>query len=139
MLQYADDTLIMIRATPTAADNLKRNLNDFADATGLQINFNKTTFIPDCITEGEANSIANILGTTISTFPQTYLGLPLSDKKLPSSAFQPIIDNVDKYLAGWRASLLSKGGRLVLLASVLDSLQPPDALHVLPCNSNIDH
>ena len=122
VLQYADDTLIMIRATPTAAANLKRILDDFAHATGLQINFNKTTFVPISITDDEAISIANTLGTTTSAFPQTYLGLPLSDRKLPPSAFQPIIDNIDKYLSGWRASLLSKGGRLVLLASVLDSL-----------------
>jgi mannosylglycoprotein endo-beta-mannosidase len=70
---------------------------------------------------------------TVTTFPasfphlrailtQTYLGLPLSAYKLPPSAFQPIIDSCDRYLAGWRASLLSKGGRLILLSSVLDSL-----------------
>jgi hypothetical protein len=62
-----------------------------------------------------------MLGTPISSFPQTYLGLPLSPTKLPPSSYQPLIDRIDIYIAGWRASLLSKGGRLVLLSAVLDN------------------
>jgi hypothetical protein len=122
VLQYADDILILLKASTEAASNLKKILDDFADATGLQINFTKTTFVPLNIDQELSNNIANILGTSVASFPQTYLGLPLSAYKLPPSAFQPIIDNVDKYLSGWRASLLSKGGRLILPSSVLDSL-----------------
>jgi mannosylglycoprotein endo-beta-mannosidase len=122
VLQYADDTLIIVRATPTAAQNLKEILDNFALATGLSINFDKTTLVPMNVPTNLAASIATTLGTHISSFPQTYLGLPLSATKLPPSAFQPIIDNCDRYLAGWRATLLSKGGRLVLLSAVLDAL-----------------
>lgn len=66
--------------------------------------------------------MASDLATNISSFPQTYLGLPLSPHKLPPSAFQPVIDRCDIYLAGWCALLLSRGGKLVLLSAVLDSL-----------------
>jgi hypothetical protein len=89
--------------------NLKTILDDFASATGLQINFSKTTFVPLNIDHDLATNIAQTLGSSISSFPQTYLGLPLFAYKLPTSAFQPIIDYCDKYLAGWRASLLSRG------------------------------
>ena len=122
VLQYADDTLIILRATNNAAVHLRKILDDFADATGLQIDFNKTTFVPIHLSQQEADYVATTLGTSISSFPQTYLGLPLSSTKLNQADFQPIIDNVDKYLAGWTASLLSKGGRLILLSAVLDSL-----------------
>ena len=57
-----------------------------------------------------------------SSFPQTYLGLPLSWKKLRFADFLPLIAKVDKYLAGWAARLLSPAGRLVLINVVLDAL-----------------
>ena len=49
-------------------------------------------------------------------------GLPHSPHKLHPSAFQPVIDRCDMYLAGWCTLLLSHGGRLILLSAVLDSL-----------------
>nr|CAB3445827.1 unnamed protein product [Digitaria exilis] len=49
---------------------LKRVLDDFSQATGLVINFQ------------EAANMANILGCNIESFPQKYLGLPLSPHKL---------------------------------------------------------
>lgn len=119
---YADDTLIIVKATPGAAKHLKSILDSFAAATGLQINFDKTTFIPLNVDPTNAALMAADLATNISSFPQTYLGLPLSPYKLPPSAFQPVIDRCDIYLAGWCVLLLSHGGKLVLLSAVLDSL-----------------
>lgn len=42
--------------------------------------------------------------------------------KLPLSAFAPLIAKVDRYLAGWKALLLSTAGRVVLINSVLDGI-----------------
>jgi hypothetical protein len=56
------------------------------------------------------------------SFPQTYLGLPLSAHKLNLSAFAPLIGKDDRYLAGWKSQLLSPAGRLVLVNAVLDSI-----------------
>lgn len=55
-------------------------------------------------------------------FPQTYLGLPLSNVKLNLSAFAPLISKADRRLAGWQAALLNHQARLVLVNSVLDGL-----------------
>jgi hypothetical protein len=65
VLQYADDTLIIARATPQAAQTLRRILDDFALATGLAINFHKTTFVPIHSTNNMAHLIATTLGTPI--------------------------------------------------------------------------
>ena len=43
ILQYADDTLIVVAASPNAAATLQNILQLFAQATGLTINFSKTT------------------------------------------------------------------------------------------------
>lgn len=121
-LQYADDTLIIAKASEHAAQSLKLILHDFALATGLVINFHKTTFVALHVDAATAASIAMAIGCPVSFLPQTYLGLPLSPLKLPSSAFRPIIDRCLIFLSGWRALLLSKGGRLILLAAVINSL-----------------
>jgi hypothetical protein len=42
----------------------------------------------------------DILGCREGLFPQTYLGLPLSNVKLPLSTFAPLIAKVDRYLVG---------------------------------------
>jgi hypothetical protein len=52
----------------------------------------------------------NTLGFWASSFPQTYLGLPLSPHKLRVSDYQPLLDSFDRYLAGWKAKILNSGG-----------------------------
>lgn len=122
MLQYADDTLIIALASSQAVNTLKDILDKFALATGLNINFHKTTFVSintDTIT---SQNIVSTFGCDLSSFPQIYLGLPLSQTRLPSSTFEPIIQRFLKYLSGWAAKLLSCGARLTLISSTLDAL-----------------
>lgn len=65
--------------------------------------------------------LLNILQCKVESFPQSYLGLPLSNEKLNLSAFAPAIRSSDRYLAGWQARLLNATGREVLVDTVLDS------------------
>ncbi|KAF8672185.1 hypothetical protein HU200_049753 [Digitaria exilis] len=107
VLQYADDTLILLRGNCSAASVLKRVLEDFAQATGLTINFHKSTFIPLHLTDDESARISDILGCPISSFPQPYLGLPLSPTKLNNADFQPLVANVtNTFLVGVANSYL---------------------------------
>ena len=64
----------------------------------------------------------SILGCREEQFPQSYQGLLLSHEKLKLSSFTPMISNTNKYLAGWKASLLNTMGRAVLADSVLGNL-----------------
>lgn len=70
------------------------------------------------ISDGDANVMVSILGCSISSFPQPYLGLPLSTSKIRTSDLQPLLDRFDSYFAGWRGRLLSQGGREVLVQAV---------------------
>jgi hypothetical protein len=122
VLQYANDTLILCKASPRTAACLKQILEDFASATGLAINFRKSYFVPMHISPLDAAIMATSLGCPISSFPHPYLGLPISPTKLPASAFAPSISSFDRRLSSWRANLLSSGGRLVLCNVVLNNL-----------------
>ena len=122
VLQYADDTLILSKGNVHSMTVLKTILDNFSLATGLTINFHKSTFVPMNVDDQTATAMATTLGCALSTFPQTYLGLPLSPHKLRASDFQPLLTSFDQYLAGWKARLLSTGCCIVLVNAVLGSL-----------------
>ncbi|WVZ65394.1 hypothetical protein U9M48_014768 [Paspalum notatum var. saurae] len=122
VLQYADDTLILVRASVTDIRRLRKLLDDFSAATGLKINYEKSTAVPMHVQPAPLARMIRILQCKEGTFPQTYLGLPLSNYKLNMSAFAPLIAKVDKRLSGWSAMILSQAGRVVLINSVLSGL-----------------
>lgn len=121
-LEYADDTLILLCGDLHNLNSLKQILDDFATATGLVINYHKSMFIPMNLESTVAADMAGVFSCPISTFPQPYMGLPLSSGKHHNVDFLPLIAKCDKYLAGWKGRLLSKGGRLTLTNAVLSSV-----------------
>jgi hypothetical protein len=78
VLQYADDTLLILHGTMEQAIIVKTLLDTFARFSGLKINFQKSTFVPLHMTQEDTQAIAETLGCPISNLPCTYLGLPLS-------------------------------------------------------------
>lgn len=130
----------MLKAELIGATRLKEILDQFAALSGLHINYGKSTLVPIHVEEGVVAECVQILGCRRDSFPQPYLGLPLSANKLPLSAFTPHIQKTDKYLSSWQANLLNPMGRAVLVNLVLDSLLvyfmsslqlPPSVLHQL--------
>lgn len=65
IIQYADDTLILLPADGTQLLTLKTLLDHFASATGLQINYYKSTFVPIHVPPEKAMPLASILGCNI--------------------------------------------------------------------------
>ena len=79
---------------------LKQLLNMFSSATGLKTNYDTSTITLMHLPEGALEDFLGVLNCNVGSFPQTYLGLPLSNVKLWLSAFAPLIAKVDRYLAG---------------------------------------
>lgn len=131
ILQYADDTLILLRAASADVQCLKTTLDHFSAATGLHINYNKSTLVPMHVPEEDLPGYLATLGCVREGFPQTYLGLPLSHEKLRLSAFVPLISKFDRHLTGWQSRFLNHIGRTALVNSVLDSL-PTYAMSAVP-------
>jgi hypothetical protein len=77
----------------------------------------------------EQSLISSILDCPIATFPQTYLGLPLSDSKLPRWALFPLLHSLDNKVDTLSLKGASSGGRLTLTKSTLSALPS----HVLAC------
>jgi len=75
-----------------------------------------------------------LLPAEIADFPVKYLGLPLTVGRLRKAHLQPLVDRVAAYIPTWKASLLNKAGRLILVkvtmsaacVHTLISLKVPD-------------
>jgi hypothetical protein len=61
-----------------------------------------------------------------------YLGMPLGAGFKEKVTWNPILENVEKRLAGWKRLYLSKGGRVTLIKSTLSSL-PTYLLSLFQC------
>ena len=122
ILQYADDTTFFIQGSKTAAHTLSQMMDIFADFSGLQLNRAKSSFVGFGLATEELRHCAEILATPIETLPIRYLGLPLTDRRLKTQDWQPVVEKVEKRLGGWRGRLLSPGGRPVLVKAVLSAI-----------------
>jgi hypothetical protein len=58
---------------------------------------------------------------TIASFPQTYLGLPLTASKVRASDLQPLVQAVDRYIPDWCGATLTASGRTILTNAVLSA------------------
>ena len=89
--------------------------------TSLKVNAAKSEMVPI----GEVNDVhalVEILGCRVGALLMTYLGMLLGASHKSPSIWNPILEKIERKLAGWKKLYLSKGGRLTLLKSTLSSL-----------------
>ena len=104
------------------AQTLSIMMDIFSDFSGLRLNRAKSTLVGFGLSAEELSGCSQILETPIGSLPIRYLGVPLIDRRLRIHDWQPVFEKVETRLGGWRARLLSRGGRLVLLKSVLAAI-----------------
>lgn len=51
-----------------------------------------------------------------------YLGMPLTVKRPTRACYLPLIEKIERRLEGWKGKLISRGGRLQLINSVMSSI-----------------
>ena len=121
VVQYADDTLVVLPADPVQLQTCKELLDLFASITGLKDNYHKSNMTPINISEDEATSLAQLMDCKIATMPFTYLGLPMGTTRPSMKDCAPSLDRVERRLNA-TVSFLSYGDNLVLVNLVLSSL-----------------
>jgi len=95
-----------------------RILDLFGDASGLKTNVQKSNVLPIHCSEENMSLVQNLLPCEVLEFPCRCLGLPLSTRKLTRGQFDRIADQ----LPGWKADLMTRAGRVVMVQHVLTAM-----------------
>ncbi|XP_015954715.1 uncharacterized protein LOC107479077 [Arachis duranensis] len=121
-LQFADDTILFCPTETETIVNYKRMLRCFELMSGLSINFDKSNLIPINCEQEWVEQVCGLLGSKQAGLPVRYLGILLRANPRLVKTWKPIIDKVEEKLSLWKAKVLNKAGKLVLIKSVLNSL-----------------
>ena len=121
-LQYADDTIIFCPPKLDFLHNIKKALILFQLASGLQVNFHKSSIHGIHVDNHWLQGAAASLLCKVGSFPLTYLGLPIGGNSSRIALWDPIIKKIEKKLATWKGKLLSMAGRLALIKASIASL-----------------
>jgi hypothetical protein len=122
ILQYADDTILFLEDDLEKAKNLKLVLSAFEKLSGLKINFHKSELFCFGETKDLLPDYVELFGCKEGVMPFRYLGIPMCTRKLSNKDWSVVEERFQKKLSSWKGKLLSSGGRLVLINSVLSSL-----------------
>ena len=109
---------------------LRGILSRFEEMLGLKINLGKSELVPVGAVPN-LHELVEILGCRESALPLKYLGLPLGATFKDKTIWNPILEKMERRLAGWKKLYLSKGGKVTLIKSTLSSL-PTYFLSLLP-------
>jgi len=127
---YADDVVIFLSPVQQDLALTRAILEIFAGASGLKTNVAKCLISPiQCDLEATVSLLTHFPGK-IDPFPIQYLGIPLGLKRLSKAAMLPLVDRVADRLPSWKAGLLNRAGRAVLIKSTLSAIPTHTALAV---------
>lgn len=121
-LQYADDTIFLTRPSLGNIWAVKAILRLFELCSGLKVNFNKSTLFSINAEEEFVGRAMSILHCKSGSVPFSYLGIPVGANPGRLSTWTPLLDLFRRKLSSWKNNVLSFGGRIILLKSVISSL-----------------
>ncbi|KAL4318757.1 hypothetical protein GQ457_18G011370 [Hibiscus cannabinus] len=121
-LQFADDLMVFCEASGLQVLAVKRVLRVFELASGLGLNLKKSRVFGLNVDQASLQSWANAIGCSMGSLSTEYLGLPLGVRHNSIKLWEPILKKLSTKLASWKSQLLSFGGRISLVKSVLSSL-----------------
>jgi len=102
--------------------SMKLLLSTFEQLSGLKINFHKSEIFCFGRAKDHEDFYSQLFGCALGKYPFCYLGLPMHFRKLLNKDWKNIEERIEKRLSGWKGKMLTCGGRLVLINSVLSSL-----------------
>ena len=134
-LLFADDTLIFCKADLDQILILRMILIWFKAVSSLKINLGKSELVSVGVVNN-SDLFLVVLGCKQGSLPMKYLGLPLGAKFKDKTIWNPILEKMERRLAGWKRLYLSKGGRVTLIKSTLSNL-PTYFLSLFPIPASV--
>jgi hypothetical protein len=98
IIQYDDDTIILMKASQMQLLCLKSILENFAQSTGLRVNYSKSGLVPLNMTSEKAEIMARVFGCRIQYMSFTYLGIPMGTTRPRVEHFEPIMNRMERQI-----------------------------------------
>jgi hypothetical protein len=111
IIQYADDTIILLQASQKQLLCLKAMLEMFALSTGLRVNYAKSGMVPLNMTDE--------FGCSLQEMPFTYIGLPMGTFRPKVEHYAPLMNRMERLLTS--IFMLNHAGRLQWVNSVFSA------------------
>ncbi|EOY03329.1 Uncharacterized protein TCM_018253 [Theobroma cacao] len=130
-LAFVDNIMILTNGCRSALQKVLSFLQEYEQVSGQQINHQKSCFIiANSCPLSRRQIISHTTGFQHKTLPVTYLGAPLYKGSKKVILFYSLITKIRDRISGWDNKVLSSGGCITLLRSILSSL-PMYLLQVL--------
>lgn len=122
-LFFADDAIFFLDGSVQECQELANILNQYCFATGQAINRNKSGifFSKGCLDRLKDNLAQEIRIPTLAKIGK-YLGIPSDWGQSKRDMFAWILRRVNAKLDGWKERLISKGGKEILIKSVVQAI-----------------
>ncbi|GKV28903.1 hypothetical protein SLEP1_g37891 [Rubroshorea leprosula] len=121
-LQFADDMIMFGRVEDSNVWVVKCIMRVFELIFGLKINFDKSLLYALNVEEEWVEKTAWSLNCRRGPLPFKYLEIPIGGNHRRLTFWRPLIQGFKNKLVSWKGKLLSFGGRVTLVNSVLSSL-----------------
>jgi hypothetical protein len=134
---YADDVILFCHPIQEEIEAVKATLDLFGRASGLSVNYGKSTATLIRCAPEEVQPAVDLLTCLVVEMPITYLGIPLTIRKPTSGQMQQMVDRVAARLPSWKANLMDKAGRLTMVMSVLGAIPIHQLLVLAPSKKTL--
>ena len=109
LLQYVDDTIFLGEATMENVRAIKAILRAFELASGLKINFAKSSCGAFSVSEQWTYDASNYLNYRLMSVPFAYLGIPIGANPRRYQIWDPLITKCERKLARWKQRHFFRG------------------------------
>ncbi|KAL2497861.1 Uncharacterized protein Adt_23411 [Abeliophyllum distichum] len=122
-LCFTDDMIIFANGQKQSIRRVLHCIEHYERASGQLVNRDKSGIIlPRRATIQQIHRLEHLTGFRHQQQPFTYLGVPLFKGHRKTFLYDDLIQKIRSRISGWASRLLSPGGRITLIRSVLSSL-----------------
>ncbi|XP_015159687.1 uncharacterized protein [Solanum tuberosum] len=139
-LNFADDVIIFASSDKDSMKLIIDTLGDYEHASDQLTNRDKSHFmVPDATPLDINNVIKEVTGFSQKASPITYLGYPLYIGGHRIIYYSHLVQKVSKEICGWKARILSFGGKITLIKHALQSNPIHTMAAISPPNTTIKY
>lgn len=122
-LLFADDSMILMKASEENSDQLRQVLNLYEVCSGQVINTDKSAVrFSKNTRQQDRMAVMNTLNIRSEAWSDRYLGLPVHVGQSRMATFKYLKDRIWQRLQGWIEKALSKAGKEVLIKACAQAI-----------------